>query len=251
MVLTEQMPCKGERVNDNIMNYTTILFDADDTLLDFKKAEKTALTQVLTEYGMPATERVTARYSEINAGLWREFEKGSITKEDIKRERYSRLFKEFGFNCPVSVTEVNNRYLELLGEGAYLKEGAFELCKTLKESGFDLYIITNGIAGTQKRRMEKCGLERFFNDIFVSETIGFQKPFREFFDFAAQAVPEKDKSKILVVGDSLGSDIKGAVDYGLDCVWYNPSHNICNMDLKINYEIEKLNELKDILEINI
>ena len=228
--------------------YTTILFDADDTLLDFRKAEKASLTQVLTEYGMPATDTVTSRYSEINASLWREFEKGIITKEDIKRERYSRLFAEFGFDCPVSVAQVNKRYLELLSECAYLIKGAPEICSWLKENGFDLYIITNGIANTQKNRMNLSGIEKFFTDMFISETIGFQKPFVEFFDFVLKTVPEKDKRKILVVGDSLGSDIKGAVDSGLDCVWFNPKHDVNDRGLNINYVIDSLHELTGILE---
>ena len=228
--------------------YTTILFDADDTLLDFKKSEKESLTRMLKEYGMPVNETVASRYSEINASLWREFEKGIITKEDIKRERYSRLFAEFGFDCPVSIMEVNRRYLELLSESAYLIDGTVELCSTLKEKGYDLYIITNGIANTQKKRMQISGIDKFFTRMFISETIGSQKPFREFFNFVFDSIPEKDKRKILVVGDSLGSDIKGAVDSGLDCVWFNPKHAVNDRGLKINYEIEKLEELMSIVE---
>ena len=227
--------------------YTTILFDADDTLLDFKKSEKESLTRVLTEFGMAVNETVASRYSEINASLWREFETGAITKEVIKRERYSRLFEEFGFDCPVSVMEVNRRYLELLSESAYLIDGAVELCSTLKDSGYDLYIITNGIANTQKRRMQLSGMDKFFTHVFVSETMGSQKPFRDFFNFVFDSVPEKDKSRILVVGDSLGSDIKGAVDSGLDCVWFNPKHAINEKGFNINYEIETLGELIEIL----
>lgn len=230
--------------------YTTILFDADDTLLDFKKAEHCALVKVLTLFNIPATKEVTDRYSQINSSLWREFEDGKITKEDIKNERYTRLFAEFGFTCEVTTRQVNDTYLEFLGEGGFLIDGAFEFCKKLKNEGYKLYIITNGVAHTQANRLNKSGLSAFFDDVFVSETVGSQKPLPEFFNHVFSVLDEKDKSKILVVGDSLGSDIQGANNVGLDCVWFNPGHNLNSRNLKINFEAETLEEIYQFLSVS-
>lgn len=229
-----------------IKKYTTILFDADDTLLDFKKAEHSALCKVLTEYGIPATTEVTSRYSVINAGLWREFEKGNITKEDIKNRRYNQLFEEFGFDCPVSSRQVNDRYLELLGECGFLIDGADKLCRNLKEAGYKLYIITNGVTHTQANRMKLSGLDKYFDGVFVSENIGCQKPFIGFFEYVFENIEEKDKSRIIVIGDSLGSDIQGAENAGLDCIWFNKKGLRNEKKIKITYEVNNLDEINKI-----
>ena len=225
--------------------YTTILFDADDTLLDYKKAEHNALVKVLALYGITATKEITDRYSQINSGLWREFEDGKITKEDIRKERFVRLFGEFGFSRTPTIKQINEEYLKFLGEGSALIDGAFELCSKLKDEGCELYIITNGFAPIQKKRLNESGIAGFFSDVIVSETVGSQKPFPEFFDHVFEALREKDKSKILVVGDSLGSDIQGANNVGLDCVWFNPGHSINDRNLRINFEAETLRQIYD------
>ena len=227
--------------------YTTILFDADDTLLDYKKAERNALIKVLEWCGITATKEIADRYSQINSGLWREFENGKITKEDIRKERFVRLFAEFGFTDTPAIKQINDEYLKFLGEGSSLIDGAFELCGKLKEEGYDLYIITNGFAPIQKKRLRESGIADFFTDVIVSETVGSQKPFTDFFDKVFEVLHEKDKSKILVVGDSLGSDIQGANNAGLPCVWFNPEHSINDRNLRINFEAETLAEIYDFL----
>lgn len=223
--------------------YTTILFDADDTLLDFHKAERTALRQVLLFFGVIPTDGMMDRYSEINAALWHAFERGEVTKEDIKNERYRRLFAEFGVGQGVDTRAVNDRYLEFLSQGGYLIEGAETLCRSLKAAGFDLYIITNGIPRTQRLRLEHSGLLPLFSDVFVSEAIGAQKPFPAFFDFVLAHIPEQDPRRVLVVGDSLGSDIQGAANAGLDCVWFNPKENKNDRALPVTQEVKTLSAL--------
>ena len=201
--------------------YTTLLFDADNTLLDFDKAENVALKKVLADYSLPATEENCRKYSEINDALWKRFEKGEIEKSVIKATRFKEFFEFMKVKEGYDPLKVNNTYISYLRDGGYTVEGASELCESLKKKGYDIYIITNGIAMTQARRLKLSGLLPYIEDVFVSETIGFQKPMKEYFDYVLGSVKEKNKEKVLVIGDSLSSDIKGAQNAGLDYIWYN------------------------------
>ena len=223
--------------------YTTILFDADDTLLDFQTAERTALREVLLLFGITPTEELMDRYNEINAALWKAFERGEVTKEDIKNERYRRLFAEFGVGDGVNARQVNDRYLEFLSNGGFLVPGAKSLCEALHRAGFALYIITNGVPNTQRKRLLNSGLAPLFSDVFVSEAVGAQKPFLPFFDYVLAHIDEQDKRRVLVVGDSLGSDIQGAANAELDCVWFNPKGQKNDRGLPVTLEIQKLSQL--------
>lgn len=223
--------------------YTTVLFDADNTLFDFNLAEKTALARVLGELGLEATKEMTALYSEINLSYWRMHERNEITREELRTRRFQDFFERIGFACPVELSVVAEKYLSFLGEGAFLLPGAMQVCETLKREGYQLYIITNGITLTQKNRLKKSGLDRLFDGVFISEDIGVQKPFAPFFEYVFKNIPEKDRTRILVVGDSYGSDIKGAANVGLDCVWLNSKGEENALSLPVNKEISTISEL--------
>lgn len=227
--------------------YTSILFDADNTLLDFDKAENVGLKKVMELYNLPITDENCRKYSEINAALWKKFEKGEIRKNDIKATRFKTFFEFLGVKEKIDPLRVNETYLSFLKEGAYTIEGAKELCENLKEKGYSLYIITNGIALTQARRLKKSGLLPYFKEVFVSETVGFPKPKKEYFDYVFSNIDEKDKSRILVIGDSLSSDIKGAQNAGLDYIWYNHYKTAVPEDLNAVAVVEDIRKLKDIL----
>lgn len=227
--------------------YTTILFDADNTLLNFDKDEHQALVKTLKEYGVPVTDENISTYVKINQGLWKQLEKGEITKPELKRVRYKLFFDAIGFRTETDPFEVNERYLSLLGEGGNTLDGAVELCEELKNEGYDLYIVTNGVAATQAKRLKRSGLLPFFTDIFVSETVGYQKPRKEYFDYVLNAVNEKDKSRILLVGDSLTSDIKGAMNVQLDCVWLNISYSELPEEYSPTHIISSICDLRKII----
>lgn len=201
--------------------YTTVLFDADNTLLDFDKDESCALRKTMELYGVPVTEENIAAYVKINQGMWKALERGEITKPELKRTRFRKFFDAINFETDADVFEVNEKYLSLLGEGGNTLTGAVDLCRELKEEGYDLYIVTNGVANTQKKRLTKSGLLPYFTEIFVSETVGHQKPKKEYFDYVLSHIKESDKEKIILIGDSLTSDIKGANQSGITCVWLN------------------------------
>lgn len=231
-------------------NYSTLLFDADNTLLDFDTAEEKALSRILTEIGVNVTKEVTKRYSAINLSYWQAFERGEVTKSELRTARFADLFKEIGFETGLSLSYIADTYLSYLGEGEYLLDGALELCERLRDEGYKIYIITNGVAETQKKRLSKSGLDRFLDGLFVSEAIGAQKPMPEFFEYVFEHIDEKDREKILVIGDSYGSDIKGACAVGLDCVWLNPQKSENVLSLPVKKEIRDLRELFDFFELN-
>ena len=160
------------------MHYTTILFDADDTLLDFRRAEQSALHEVFTKYGLRTDAEFLSAYKQINRALWDSFDRGEIAKDVITKNRFVRLFRQF--NISLDGVRFNEQYLDCLAQYGYTLPGAVELCRSLSARGMQLYIITNGIDRVQKSRLEKSGLAPFFSGVFVSETIGFPKPRREF-----------------------------------------------------------------------
>ena len=227
--------------------YTTVLFDADNTLLDFDKDENCALRKTMELYGVPVTEENIKTYVEINQGMWKAIERGELTKPELKRTRFKKFFEAINFRCDTDPFEVNEKYLSLLGEGGNTLEGAAELCRELKEKGYDLYIVTNGVANTQKKRLTKSGLLPLFTDIFVSETVGHQKPKKEYFDYVLSHIKEKDIDKIILVGDSLTSDIKGAMNVSLKSVWLNLKGQDLPEEYKPDYVISDIRDVRGIL----
>lgn len=226
--------------------YSTILFDADDTLLDFHRDEHDALVSTFERCRLPADEAVINAYSAINAALWREHEKGNITKEDIKNIRFSELFKKIKVNSKYTPRQVNDIYAEYLCEGSAVVSGAYEVCRKLSEK-YEMYIVTNGIEITQKSRLARSGFDKLMQGLFISESIGLQKPSSKFFDYVFEHINEKDKTKVILVGDSLSSDIKGALTAGIDCVWLNKNHIENNSGLEPTYEIGDIREIIKIL----
>lgn len=227
--------------------YTTILFDADDTLLDFNKDETQALIKTLQNHGVPTTQENIAVYKEINVGLWKALERGEIDKPTLKKVRFSRFFEKISFETQEDTFAINEEYLGNLGDGGNLLHGAKELIDSLKAQGYDMYIVTNGIEHTQKRRLTKAGILPYFTEIFVSEAVGYQKPRKEYFDYVLSHIKETDKSKVLLIGDSLTSDIKGATDAGIDCIWLRHNAAADYSAYKPDYIIDSITEAENII----
>ena len=227
--------------------YTTILFDADDTLLDFNKDETQALIKTLTNHGVPITEENINIYKEINQELWKALEKGEIDKPTLKKVRFRLFFQKIGFETTTDPFTINEEYLSNLGDGGNLLSYAKDLLNNLKAEGYDLYIVTNGIEHTQKRRLTRAGILSYFTDIFVSEAIGYQKPRKEYFDYVLSHIKEQDKTKVLLIGDSLSSDIKGAEYAGINCIWLRHDAAADCGERKPDYIIGDLREVEEIL----
>jgi YjjG family noncanonical pyrimidine nucleotidase len=224
------------------LNYTTLLFDLDETLFDFFKSERYAACKLMELYGIPATNENYELYSAINDEKWRKLEKGEITRPKLLTERFADFFGEVGVK--VDPSEANLAYMKLLSKASFLLDGALDTCKKLSQN-YTLYLVTNGTKYVQTGRLNGSPIMKYIKDVFISEEIGFNKPQREYFDYVLNHIDEKDKSEILVIGDSLSSDIAGAVNSGLDCCWVNRK----NQDIKspATFEIKSVTELLDIL----
>ncbi|MBG9774747.1 YjjG family noncanonical pyrimidine nucleotidase [Brevibacillus laterosporus] len=228
-------------------NYQTLLFDVDDTLLDFGAAESLALHFLFKDQNILLTSEIEAHYKSINQGLWRDFEEGKIDRDEVINTRFSILLKEYDQEVDGALLEKNYRsYLE---EGHQLVTGAFELITSL-HSHYDIYIVTNGVSKTQYKRLRDSGLYPLCKDIFVSEDTGFQKPMKEYFDYVFARIPNFSVEKGLLIGDSLSADIKGGQLAGLDTCWFNPELKPNDTDIVPTYQIQKLDELYRMLKIN-
>lgn len=227
------------------MSYKTLLFDADNTLLDFRKTEAQAMTRTFAKYGIPYNQRTKDVYEEINQGLWKEFEAGKIEKKEVLNRRFQETFQAIGVKPPADFAFEKDFQLAL-GEGGYLIDGALELCRALSKDR-ELYIVTNGVTATQKSRMERCGLKPYIKGVFVSEEVGYQKPRKEYFQYVFDRIPGLELSRTLIIGDTLSSDIKGGNAAGIDTCWYNPCRKSNTTDAVVTYEITRLEELWDIV----
>lgn len=223
-----------------------VLLDIDDTLLDFGKAEAAAIKKTFERIGIPATDEVIARYSEINNAQWSALEKGELTRQQVLVRRFDILFEELGIKgVPSEMAQASYEYL--LGIGHYFIDGAVELLEALKDK-YELYIVSNGTACVQDSRLASAGIAPYFKDIFISERIGADKPSREFFDRAFSRIEGFEREKAIIVGDRLSSDILGGINAGITTCWFNPKRLPPDPDIPADYEIHALNELPELLK---
>lgn len=225
--------------------YKFIFLDLDDTILDFTAAEDVALPKGLREVGIEPTKELIARYKEINISEWERYERGEISRETVLTERYDILFRELGIDLPGEVAE--DAYRKYLGIGHYFVPGAVALLDYLKANGYRLFIASNGVAATQDSRLDSAGIRPYFEQIFISETTGFHKPEKEYFDYCFSHIPGFDPAQALLIGDSLTSDIKGGKVAGIDTCWFNPHGKTAPEELQPDYMVSALKELENII----
>lgn len=224
--------------------YEVLLFDVDGTLLNFDKAEELGIEGLLNYFGVPVTEENKQKYHLLNKSYWERLERGEVTRDQVLSLRFEEFFGDFGIQ--VNGMETDGLYREYLNDCAILIEGAIEALEYLKEK-YQLYIITNGVAQTQYHRLEKAGLDKYFKGIFVSEEAGTQKPQMEFFEYCFEKMGRRDVDNMLVIGDSLTSDIRGGNTAGIDTLWYNPHGSVNTAGVHVDYEMKELGELKILL----
>lgn len=221
-----------------------VLFDLDDTLFDFHKAEKIALTKTLVHFGIDPTEETLALYSTINAAHWKRLELGEISREEVKVGRYRELLKTIGVECdPVKATAY---YESMLAIGHYFMPGAPELLEELYRK-YRLYIVSNGTAKVQEGRIGSSGIAKYMDGIFISQILGTNKPDKQFFDICFAEIPDFSLSETVIIGDSLSSDIKGGINAGITTVWFNPKGIENDNDIKPDYTIKELSEVPGLL----
>lgn len=224
--------------------YYCILLDSDNTLLDFDAAERKALAETFTHYNIPTDAETMETYRQINSRLWADLEKGAIRRDKLGAERFNRLLKAVGGEGKGA--EMNQYYLEMLSSHPDLIPGSLEVLHELAEVA-TLAVITNGFYRVQSRRIQESGVADYMEEVFVSEKLGCDKPDRRCFDAALRQLGVENYANVLVVGDSLSSDIRGGVNAGLDTCWYNPNGAENTSNLTPTYEIRDLTELYKIV----
>lgn len=226
------------------MKYKWLLFDADGTLFDFAQAEKTALADTFIFFKYDYNDNYLKVYKKINSKIWDDFEKGKITAEKIKGKRFELLLQQLEIDHDFN--EFAKKYLENLENGTFLIEGAEKLIHNLAPH-FKIGLITNGLKKVQRSRLAKSILGNYFEQIIISEEVGYAKPNPKIFEIAFKQMNYPEKNEVLIIGDSLTSDIKGGNNFNIDTCWYNPDKLTPNPGYLINYEIQNLHELQDIL----
>ncbi|MCI7726223.1 MAG: YjjG family noncanonical pyrimidine nucleotidase [Clostridiales bacterium] len=221
-----------------------LLLDLDDTILDFHKAERIALSKTFRDFGLEPREEVLELYHKINKWHWEQLELGVMTRDQVLVGRFDRLFQELGME--VDAAACMKRYEHNLSIGHYFLPGAEEAVKKLHEK-YRLFLVSNGTATVQHGRLTSAGLYPYFEQVFISQNIGYNKPDKAYFDRCFERIPGFAPEKALMVGDSLTSDIKGGINAGLKTVWVNPAHKPCG-DIRSDYEIEGLSQLEALLE---
>lgn len=223
----------------------TILWDADGTLLDFEAAEKKSILQCLEKQGLTATDEQVDRYKSINIRYWKEFEKGNITKEELYPGRFVEWFDEMGVEGdPI---KMNDDYQIALGDNPVPMPDALAVLKLLKEE-YRQYIVTNGSTIAQTGKLDKTGIVRIMNGVFISEEIGEPKPSIKYFEECKKRIPDYDSRKTVIIGDSLSSDMKGGNNAGIKCIWFNPNNEKAPDDIKIDAIVRTLSEIPQVLK---
>lgn len=228
------------------MKYKYLLWDIDQTILNFSAAENASIKALFKQYNLGiCTDEMVDVYSKINDKYWQALERGEMTKPEILVGRFVEFFKTYGIDTSIA-TCFNDAYQQILGDTIVFRDNSYEILKELS-SEYVLCAITNGTLEAQTKKLENSGLNKIFGEkVFISDQIGIEKPNIGFFNAVFSKLNIKDKSQVLVIGDSLTSDIRGAINAGVDSVWYNPFGKNIN-DSGATYMIWHLSQIFDIL----
>lgn len=225
----------------------TILWDIDDTLLDFKKAENNSLKKTFEHFGLgKCTDEMVNAYSAINQSHWERLERGEFSKEQVLKHRFTDFFALMNITS-VDEGEFCSYYENGLSDKIVFMENAFDIVNELKGK-YRQYAVTNGAYSIQTKRLEKSGLDKILDGSFISDSIGFEKPSKEFFEYVLKNIEPCQRNEILIVGDSLTSDMQGGNNAKIKCCWYNPKNKTKDKNVKIDYEIQSLNQVESIIK---
>ena len=226
--------------------YKYLLWDIDGTILNFEKAEKRAIRTLFEKFNLgECTDEMLSHYIEINKKYWKLLECGKMKKERILVERFEEFFEKEGIRTDVA-SEFNKAYQLALGDTIAFNDDALEIIKAQKKN-YQIIIVTNGTAIAQKKKLERSGLDKIADNIFISEEVGYEKPSIHFFERVKAKAGIDDVSQAVIIGDSLTSDIQGGVNAGIDTCWYNPKEDVNDTNLKPTYIIKNLHELCEIV----
>lgn len=233
------------------MKFKVLLWDIDGTLLNFTKAEKTAIKNSFKKFNLGnINDEMINSYSKINNFYWKKLEENKCTKNEVFVNRFIDFFKLY--NVPIddrfSFIEFNDCYQFFLANTIEFNDDSLKIIKKLKDIGYKQYAITNGTKKVQERKLKLSGIQEILDGIFISDSIGYEKPDINFFHYVLKKIDNYKKSEILIIGDSLSSDIKGANNIGIQSCWYNKNNELNNLNIKSDYKICSLKDIFKILE---
>ena len=219
-----------------------LLFDADGTLFDFHAAEACALDQLMESCNIIDKENAIQIYHRINSALWKRIEEGTLTQSRLKIQRFEEFIEEMKLDF--SAETLAQMFMDNLSKGTQLIDYAYETMEILSQK-YDCHIVTNGITYIQKNRMANSSLRPFIKELFISEEMQVSKPDPKYFDLVKEKLHVSDEDMLIVIGDSLSSDMQGALLSNLKSIWYNPNHQ--TTDLQLDAVISDLRELENII----
>jgi len=228
------------------MKFDIILWDLDGTLLDYKFAQKEALTQVFRTIHSPLTDDIIDLYSQINEAYWKRLELGEVSQPELLTGRFQTLFDELGMD-DIDVEKVRKEYEEVLGNVYEYIQDSLGLCKILQPKCRQ-FIVTNGISYTQRRKINLSGFKDCMEACFISEEIGYEKPSVDFFTYVFENITDFDPERTLIIGDTLSSDIKGGYLAGIKTCYFNTNGKKLSDKIKPDFEIDHLWDVLRILD---
>ncbi len=227
-------------------NFDVVLWDVDGTLLNFSEAEKAAIRSLFSEFGLgECTDEMLSRYSDINRKYWNRLERGEMTKPEILVGRFAEFFAAEGIE-PSLCKRFNEAYQLRLGDTIVFCDNSKELAASLAGK-VRQYVVSNGTVAAQTKKLKNSGFDKLMDGVFLSEEVGYEKPAKGFFDCVFEEIGPLDKDRVLIVGDSLTSDIAGGACAGIRTCWYNPGGSVNDTEARVDFEIRDLNEVLGIL----
>ena len=225
----------------------TILWDVDGTLLDFHAAERAAIRTLFTAFGLGVcTDAMLARYSEINVGFWQRLERDELSRAQVLTGRFEQFFREIGVD-PQIVPAFNAQYQQALGDTIVYRDDSLNVVKALR-GRVQQYVVSNGTIAAQTKKLERSKLGALMDGVFLSERLGVEKPNASFFEKVFSGIRANDLSTIMIVGDSLTSDIQGGMNAGIRTCWYNPGKAPVPDGYRVDYSLSDLRALPDLLD---
>lgn len=226
--------------------YKYILWDIDGTVLNFLASEAYAIRSLFKKYNIgECSDEMIKLYSKINSKYWQKLEKGELTKQEILVMRFREFFEKISVDTSIAES-FNKEYQLALGDHIEFVDKAKEILLSQKGK-YTIAAVTNGTKTAQEKKLRLSGLDKIFDEIFISENIGAEKPNKEFFDYVFKTLGITNKKEVLLIGDSLTSDMKGGYLFGIDTCWFNPTHTPNSSGILVTYEIDDLGKIEEIV----
>lgn len=224
--------------------YQFVFIDLDDTLFDFKKSEAYAFRKIAADLNFEVNPEIYQAYESYNAQLWQAIEQGQLTKDELMATRFPNFFKQYQLEIEPGPSW-DHRFRAYLAESTQLKDGARDFLNRLRQAQCQLLAASNGIGQTQRTRLAQTQIDNYFDQVFISETIGYNKPDPRFFQHIFPKIQDFSKDRAIMVGDKLSSDILAANNVGMAACWFNEYHLSYPDSFSIDYEADSLSAIAD------